>query len=139
MSTVSSTDQVPQDARDRAKALGWEDGLIERALEQGNSLQEVWQALRGNVDGALAKQFLAGGQGGFVRPDPWWMRVPTEWGIKARPATVITRNDPIHPAIHSAAFRLECALIVACVVATPGDPGNARDRSGNAGQVGIIR
>jgi len=86
MSSAPTTTEIPQDARDRARALGWEEGLIESALAQGHSLQEVWQALRGNVDGARAKQSLAGGDGGFVRPDPWWMKVPTEWGIKARPA-----------------------------------------------------
>lgn len=76
---------VPQEARDMARQLGWEEGLIELALQQGHSLQEVWQALRANVDGATAKQFLAGG-GSINRPDFWWMKVPTEWGIKARPA-----------------------------------------------------
>jgi len=73
---------VPQEARDKARQLGWEDGLIESALAKGFSLQEVWQALRGNVSGEQAKQFLAGGQ--MVRPEFNWMKVPTEWGIKAR-------------------------------------------------------
>ncbi|MBI5948884.1 MAG: hypothetical protein HY875_12170 [Chloroflexi bacterium] len=75
--------EIPQEARDRARELAWEDGLIELALQQGHSLAEVWQALRGNIDGATAKQFLAGG-GSIARPDFWWMKVPTEWGIKAR-------------------------------------------------------
>ena len=73
---------IPQDARDRARELGWEDGLIEFALSKGHTLQEVWQALRGGVDGPTAKQFLAGGQ--LVRPEFSWMKVPTEWGIRAR-------------------------------------------------------
>ena len=30
-------------------------------MSKGHTLQEVWQALRGGVDGATAKQFLAGG------------------------------------------------------------------------------
>lgn len=75
-------EDIPQNARDKARELGWEDGLIELALSQGHSLQEVWQALRGGVSGEQAKQFLAGGQ--MVRPDFKWMKVPTEWGIKAR-------------------------------------------------------
>ncbi|MCK9519795.1 MAG: hypothetical protein M0R74_12345 [Dehalococcoidia bacterium] len=73
---------VPQEARDKARQLGWEDGLIELALSKGHSLQEVWQALRGGVSGEQAKQFLAGGQ--MVRPEFNWMKVPTEWGVKAR-------------------------------------------------------
>ena len=74
--------EIPQDARDRARELEWEDGLIELALSKGHSLTEVWQALRGNVKGEQAKQFLAGGQ--MVRPEFRWMKVPTEWGIRAR-------------------------------------------------------
>jgi len=76
--------EIPQDARDKARELKWDEGLIELALSKGHTLQEVWQALRGNVNGETAKQFLAGGS--MVRPDFWWMKVPTEWGIKARPA-----------------------------------------------------
>ena len=76
--------EIPQDARDKARELKWDDGLIELALSSGHTLQEVWQALRGGVNGETAKQFLAGGS--MVRPDFWWMKVPTEWGIKARPA-----------------------------------------------------
>ncbi|MGE5594778.1 MAG: hypothetical protein ACM3S1_01935 [Hyphomicrobiales bacterium] len=75
---------IPQEARDKARELGWEEGLIELALSKGFSLQEVWQALRGNVPGEQAKQFLAGGQ--MVRPEFKWMKVPTEWGIRARPS-----------------------------------------------------
>jgi len=74
--------EIPQEARDKARELGWEDGLIELALEKGHSLQVVWQALRGNVDGKQAKDFLAGGEA-MVR-DFAWMKVPTEWGIRAR-------------------------------------------------------
>jgi hypothetical protein len=73
---------IPQEARDKARELGWEDGLIELAIGQGHTLQEVWQALRGGVDGATAKTFLAGGS--IVRPEFKWMKVPTEWGIKVR-------------------------------------------------------
>jgi hypothetical protein len=80
--TASPATDVPQEARDKARELGWDDGLIELALEKGHSLQEIWQALRGGVDGDRARQFLAGGS--MVRPDFWWMKVPTEWGIRAR-------------------------------------------------------
>ena len=73
---------IPQEARDKARELQWEDGLIELALSKGHTLQEVWQALRGGVDGEMAKQFLAGGQ--INRPEFKWMEVPTEWGIRAR-------------------------------------------------------
>jgi hypothetical protein len=78
----AETTEIPQEARDKARELNWEEGLIELALSKGHTLAEVWQALRGGVDGATAKQFLTGGQ--LVRPDFWWMKVPTEWGIRAR-------------------------------------------------------
>lgn len=81
---TAGTADIPQEAIDKARELGWEDGLIQHALEQGFSLQEVWQALRANVSGEQAKQFLSGGQ--MLRPDFAWMDVPTEWGIRARPS-----------------------------------------------------
>lgn len=76
------TFDIPQQARDKARELKWEDGLIELAMSKGHTLQEVWQALRAGVDGEKAKQFLAGGQ--MVRPEFAWMKVPTEWGIHAK-------------------------------------------------------
>ncbi|MCL4241231.1 MAG: hypothetical protein KJ048_07745 [Dehalococcoidia bacterium] len=75
--------EIPQEARDKAAQLGWEDGLIEVALSKGHSLQVIWQALRAEVDGKRAKEFLQGGQAAVPR-DLSWMQVPTEWGIKAR-------------------------------------------------------
>lgn len=75
--------EVPQEARDKARQLGWEEGLIELALSKGHSLQVIWQALRAEVDGKRAKEFLQGGQAAVPR-DLSWMNVPTEWGIRAR-------------------------------------------------------
>src|SRR3990172_5389907 len=75
--------EIPQEARDRAARLGWETGLIEVALSKGHSLQVIWQALRAEVDGKRAKECLEGGQAAVPR-DLSWMKVPTEWGIRAR-------------------------------------------------------
>lgn len=82
--TQPTTIEIPQDARDRARELGWEDGLLELATSQGHTLSEIWQALKGGIDGETAKAFLSGGE--LVRPDFSWMHVPTEWGMRARPA-----------------------------------------------------
>lgn len=82
LNTAPADYDIPQEARDKARELGWEDGLIELALSKGHSLQEVWQALRAGVDGGTAKGFLAGGS--IVQPDLSWMKVPTEWGIRIR-------------------------------------------------------
>ncbi len=78
----STNVEIPEEARDKARELGWEDGLIELAISKGHTLQEVWQALRAGVSGEQAKQFLSGGQ--VVRPDLRWMHVPTEWGMRVR-------------------------------------------------------
>lgn len=75
--------EIPQEARDKARELGWEEGLIELALTKGHSLQVIWQALRAGVDGPRAKEFLQSGQAAIPR-DLSWMNVPTEWGIRAR-------------------------------------------------------
>lgn len=82
---ATATVAVPEEARDRARHLGWEDGLIDAALARGFSLQEVWQALRAGVDGPTARSFLESGRRG-PEPNLGWMHVPTEWGIRARPA-----------------------------------------------------
>ncbi len=75
--------EIPQEARDKARQLGWDEGLIELALAKGHSLQVIWQALRAEVDGQRAREFLQGGQVAVPR-DLSWMKVPTEWGIRAR-------------------------------------------------------
>ncbi|MBI2767782.1 MAG: hypothetical protein HYX53_17940 [Chloroflexi bacterium] len=98
MSQAPSTEQmeIPQEARDKARELGWEEGIIETALAKGHSLQEIWQALRANVDGATAKTFLQAEGAAFVQPDFKWMEVPTEWGVHARasdPALGLTIGD----------------------------------------------
>ena len=96
---AAATMDVPQELRDRARELGWEDSLIDQALGKGFSLQEVFQALQANIDGASAKNFLATAQPGgasIVRPEFKWMTVPTEWGIRARasdPAMGLTLAD----------------------------------------------
>ena len=38
-------------------------------------------------------------------------------GIRARPATVMTRKDAIQPPIQSAALRVDCGVVTAALVA----------------------
>lgn len=95
LSRAQEASNIPQDMRDKARELGWEDGLIELAIEKGQSLAIIWQALRGGVSGEQAKQFLGGG-GSAAPRDFSWMHVPTEWGIRARasdPAMGLTIGD----------------------------------------------
>ncbi|MFN0096477.1 MAG: hypothetical protein ACKVVT_17085 [Dehalococcoidia bacterium] len=99
MAQAPTTSDVPQEMRDRAADLGWDATLIDQALGKGFTLQEVFQALQANIDGATAKSFLETAQPGgasIVRPEFAWMKVPTEWGIKARasnPAMGLTIGD----------------------------------------------
>jgi hypothetical protein len=89
MAQAPASTDVPQELRDRAAELGWEPALIDQALAKGFSLQEVYQALQANIDGVTAKSFLDTAQPGgasIVRPEFNWMKVPTEWGIRARPS-----------------------------------------------------
>ena len=83
---VADIPEVDEQTRLKARDLGWAEGLIERALGSGHSMQEIWQALSTNIDGATAAQFLESEGGSFFKPDYSWMKVPTEWGIRARPA-----------------------------------------------------
>jgi hypothetical protein len=74
-------------AREKAASLGWAEGLIERALLSGHTMQEVWQALNASIDGETAARFLQSeGAASLFKPDYSWMKVPTEWGIRARPS-----------------------------------------------------
>lgn len=86
MSEAPSTTEITQEARDKAAQLGWEPGLLEEAVSKGFGMDQVWQALNAGIDGPTAKGFLAGEGGPSIQPDLSWMKVPTEWGIRARPA-----------------------------------------------------
>ena len=85
--------EIPDEMRDAAKQLGWEDGLLEIAVTKA-SLAEINQALKGGITGEQAKAFLGGES--ILQPDFSWMEVPTQWGIKAKasdPAMGLTIED----------------------------------------------
>ncbi|OAI43117.1 hypothetical protein AYO38_02790 [bacterium SCGC AG-212-C10] len=88
--------EISEETREKARGLGWEEGLIELALSKGHTMVEVGQALAMNIDGATAAQFLQGEGPVFPKPSLAWMNVPTEWGIRARasdPAMGLTIGD----------------------------------------------
>lgn len=85
MSQAPAAADIPEEIRDKARELGWEEGLIEAALAKGFPLQVIFQALQANTGGAEAKAFLESGSA-FPAPSFDWMKVPTEWGIRARPS-----------------------------------------------------
>ena len=72
-----------QAARERARALGWDDGLIDRALEHGYGADAIGGALEAKLTDKQASLFLDRPR---IPPDLTWMRAPTEWGVRAAPA-----------------------------------------------------
>ena len=84
MSQPAEIPEVPAEARERAAALGWEAGLIDRALAQGFSLDLITQALKGGTTGEQAEAFL--GRSDSLTPNLAWMSVPTEWGVRGTPS-----------------------------------------------------
>lgn len=70
-------------ARERARELGWDDGLIDRALEHGYGADAIGGALDAKLAGKQASLFLDRPR---IPPDLTWMRSPTEWGVRATPA-----------------------------------------------------
>lgn len=82
-----ATPEISEEIRQKASELGWEDGLIDVALARGHTAQEIVGAISARIDGATAKAFLESeGDAAFYKPSYAWMDVPTEWGIRARPA-----------------------------------------------------
>ena len=70
-------------ARERARELGWDDGLIDRALEHGYGADAIGGALDAKLAGKQASLFLDRPR---IPPDLTWMQSPTEWGVRATPA-----------------------------------------------------
>ena len=70
-------------ARERARALGWDDGLVDRALEHGYGADAIGGALEAKLTDKQARLFLDRPR---IPPDLTWMRAPTEWGVRAAPA-----------------------------------------------------
>ncbi|MEX2080997.1 MAG: hypothetical protein WEC33_05225, partial [Dehalococcoidia bacterium] len=86
MSEAPVSSEIPPEARDKARQLGWADDLLDRAVAKGFPMEQVWGALNAGIDGATAAGFLEGDGPPTMQPDLSWMKVPTEWGIRARPA-----------------------------------------------------
>ena len=74
---------VTAEMRAAAQALGWEEGLLERAIEWGYSPRTVVSALSTKLAPAQAKSFLDREP---LKPDLSWMDAPTEWGVRAEQA-----------------------------------------------------
>ncbi len=74
---------ITAEMRAAAQALGWEEGLLERAIDWGYSPRTVVSALGTKLAPAQAKGFLDREP---LKPDLSWMDAPTEWGVRAEQA-----------------------------------------------------
>ncbi len=74
---------ITAEMRAAAEALGWDEGLLDRALGHGYN--------EGTLVGALAAKLTDEQAAGFLdreplEPDLGWMSAPTEWGVRATPS-----------------------------------------------------
>ena len=83
MASGEAPPEITDAVRQQASDLGWEDGLIDRALAQGHALQVILGALQTKVGGEQAKAFLDQKRS---NPSLDWMTAPTEWGVRGTPS-----------------------------------------------------
>jgi len=74
---------ITPEMRAAADALGWDEGLLERALDFGYQPRTLVAALAAKLDPRQASGFLDREP---LKPDLTWMDAPTEWGVRAEQA-----------------------------------------------------
>ena len=88
---ATATIEIPPDIAEIAKAVAWPEELVRTLLERGAQPEDLRRYMSMGVSAAQVREFMAaqetGGDGGPASPqlDLAWMRVPTEWGIRAKP------------------------------------------------------
>ncbi len=91
MADESTAVEIPPDLAEAAKLAGWPEELIVQALQGGGDPKDLIRFMGMGVTADQARQFMAqGGDGvaggpGGPQLDLSWMRVPTEWGTRAKP------------------------------------------------------
>ncbi len=84
---------ITAEMRDAAQALGWDEGLLDRALDYGYKPATLVSALDARLAPDQAVSFLDHEP---LKPDLGWMNAPTEWGVRAEqadPAMGLTMSD----------------------------------------------
>ena len=74
---------ITAEMRVAAQALGWDEGLLDRALAFGYQPRTLVAALGAKLDARQAKGFLDREP---LKPSLAWMDAPTEWGVRAEQA-----------------------------------------------------
>jgi hypothetical protein len=88
--TPTSTIEIPPEIAELAKAVAWPEDLVRTLLERGALVDDLKRYMSMGVTAAQVREFMAQQDGtgvGQAGPalDLAWMRVPTEWGIRAKP------------------------------------------------------
>jgi len=83
--------EVPPELAALAKTAGWPEELVAELLQRGAQPADLTRYMSLGVTADQVRQFLASGEaGGAGGPPPpqldlAWMRIPTEWGTRAKP------------------------------------------------------
>ena len=81
---------MPPELQAPAKAAGWPEDLVLELLQRGAQPADLLRYMSMGVSEEQVRQFMAAqGEAGGGPPAPQldlaWMKVPTEWGIRAKP------------------------------------------------------
>lgn len=74
---------ITPEMRAAAEGLGWDEGLLDRALDFGYQPRTLVAALAAKLDARQAAGFLDREP---LKPSLAWMDAPTEWGVRAEQA-----------------------------------------------------
>ena len=83
--------EIPPELASLAKQAGWPEDLLAELLQRGAQPADLIRYMSLGVTADQVRQFLASGaEGGPAGPpapqlDLAWMRIPTEWGTRAKP------------------------------------------------------
>ena len=76
----ATAEPISAEMRAAAQALGWDEGLLDRALDYGYQPRTLVAALGARLDARQATGFLDREP---LKPSLAWMNAPTEWGVRA--------------------------------------------------------
>ena len=79
----AAAEPISAEMRAAAQALGWDEGLLDRALDYGYQPRTLVAALAAKLDARQATGFLDREP---LKPSLAWMDAPTEWGVRAEQA-----------------------------------------------------
>jgi hypothetical protein len=86
--SATSSVQISPILAENAKKAGWPEDLLIEALEKGAQPNDLIRFMNMGVTAEQARQFMTqggGGQPAAPQLDLAWMKVPTEWGTRAKP------------------------------------------------------